>query len=492
MLLLKNTAMVALVVATAALPLHAGFAATPVLYTPQGNIQQDAQGAYTYNAFNQLISNKVAQYQYYATGMQASEQADSKVLFHYYVGGQLLNSALGAGMSSYLMGKSAVARVYPGASNTLKAQVYVRNVHSSVEGVVQAQSVNAHQYNIYGLPQGDSGAVSLSLSINPWGYSNYYYDTLAHLYYLKARYYSPRLAAFLSRDSANLENRYFYVNGNPVMLTDPTGHNAVSQWFSGAWQSISHQTTYNLAFVGGATGLVVGGAALGLYYYYHSHSKPVIQPVDDSVPSSGASTPVSSSSGSSDGAPELSSPIPDFEGIVEQALLAITVSHGSVYDAFASREAVGKAEAYDHNLNKILSAFDKQTGRYEGEAYFDRIRVNSFFTDAENAALPDITRIIVSSLVFEAGAKASGDTVPMMEQLNNYYFDKDGVPKVVFANSNGRFLSQEHRETHELKLRKIIDISTEVTKLNSNSLGPDRLNDLVDQLGKVFPEYTFR
>jgi len=50
-------------------------------------------------------------------------------------------------------------------------------------------------------------------------------------YYLRARYYSPSMARFLSRDSYDgtpadplSQNRYLYARGNPVVYVDPSGH----------------------------------------------------------------------------------------------------------------------------------------------------------------------------------------------------------------------------------------------------------------------------
>jgi hypothetical protein len=41
---------------------------------------------------------------------------------------------------------------------------------------------------------------------------------------MQARFYDPTTAAFTSRDSWNVPNRYNYANANPIAATDPTGH----------------------------------------------------------------------------------------------------------------------------------------------------------------------------------------------------------------------------------------------------------------------------
>jgi len=57
------------------------------------------------------------------------------------------------------------------------------------------------------------------------------FDQESGNYYLRARYYSPSLARFLSRDTYDGRdyepitlNHYLYANANPVIYVDPSGH----------------------------------------------------------------------------------------------------------------------------------------------------------------------------------------------------------------------------------------------------------------------------
>ena len=259
---LKKSVCIALVVSTGCLPLgtlHAqttSAANSAVVYNDQGNITSDSQSSqYRYNALNQLIydqatqSSKTINYQYYATGMQANESVApgpgntlSTTLYHYYAGqGQLLNSVQDNNFSGYLLANGMTLRSYQSANDS-QAQIYVRNRHSSVITTISSKTIKTQQYNAYGAStlNGASSAAKTpevyDISTNPLGYSNYSFDVLANIYYLKARYYTPIYRTFLSRDSNNLNNRYFYVNGNPVILADPTGHYAEhTGWFSNAW-----------------------------------------------------------------------------------------------------------------------------------------------------------------------------------------------------------------------------------------------------------------
>jgi len=60
---------------------------------------------------------------------------------------------------------------------------------------------------------------------SPFGYTGQYTDTETGFQYLRARYYDPATAQFLSRDPLVTETRsaYAYAEGNPFNLVDPSG-----------------------------------------------------------------------------------------------------------------------------------------------------------------------------------------------------------------------------------------------------------------------------
>ena len=114
-----------------------------------------------------------------------------------------------------------------------------------------------------------SEILNLKLSQNPFKYSGYYYDSESGMYYLNARYYSPELMRFISRDTYDLSNRYTYCGGNPTSNIDPSGHN-----FSSAMSSnLNHITDalvagsfgldlLTMGTTGAATGALMCGSAL--------------------------------------------------------------------------------------------------------------------------------------------------------------------------------------------------------------------------------------
>jgi len=68
-------------------------------------------------------------------------------------------------------------------------------------------------------------------TINPFQYNGERTDANTALQYLRARFYNPEIKRFINQDTYSLLNKFGYVDGNPVMKTDPSGHNPVSDWW---------------------------------------------------------------------------------------------------------------------------------------------------------------------------------------------------------------------------------------------------------------------
>ena len=87
-------------------------------------------------------------------------------------------------------------------------------------------------------------------NINPIRYRSYYYDVETGLYYLKTRYYDPRVCRFISPDSTDYldpsmisgMNLCAYCGNNPVMYSDEEGtfwHIAVGAAFGALFNVIA-------------------------------------------------------------------------------------------------------------------------------------------------------------------------------------------------------------------------------------------------------------
>ncbi|MGE6666067.1 RHS repeat-associated core domain-containing protein [Paenibacillus xylanexedens] len=91
----------------------------------------------------------------------------------------------------------------------------------------QNRLTDRYTYGLYGELEQHEGVTSQSFAYN--GRDGVMTDANG-LYYMRARYYDPKLKRFLNRDVIRGEiqdgqtfNRYAYVNGNPVSYIDPLG-----------------------------------------------------------------------------------------------------------------------------------------------------------------------------------------------------------------------------------------------------------------------------
>jgi len=95
--------------------------------------------------------------------------------------------------------------------------------------------------------------------INPFQYNGERMDANTALQYLRTRFYNPETKRFINQDTYNLLNKFGYVDGNPIMGIDPSGHNAVSDWFKDHWQAC--------IFIAGVAGIAIGigtGTSMGM------------------------------------------------------------------------------------------------------------------------------------------------------------------------------------------------------------------------------------
>ncbi len=219
-------------------------------YDALGNMKHDPAGnPYQYNLLGQLVQFQnlqtgiKADYQYYANGLRSKKVLSSNPvvdpIYYYYdnaSNANIVNERQGALASSYLLPSGHMVRyVYDGESN-VKKQITVHGA-KDVTALVndQGKIQKTYHYSPNGMimpinPQGqtvqiiDLQPISSSITDNPFQYSGEYRDLESGLDYLRARYYDPRIQRFIQWDSYPLLNRYNYVDGNPIIGLDPSGH----------------------------------------------------------------------------------------------------------------------------------------------------------------------------------------------------------------------------------------------------------------------------
>ncbi|MBI9113670.1 RHS repeat-associated core domain-containing protein [Sanguibacter suaedae] len=235
----------------------------------------DAAGtiAHTYDQANQLTTitgpdGTTTAYTYDATGLRASattttgtESATEQYTWNALAAvPQLLTD----NTHSYLYGASST----PLAQYDLTGSG-VDYLHGDVLGSIRtttdttgAVTSNA-DYDVYGQPLAvTTEPVS---AITRFGYAGEYTDPTGYIY-LRARYYDPTTAQFLTRDplETTTNNPYGYTDGNPLQYVDPLGLWSWNplKWTKDEWSTVGN-VAGTLALGAGLVGVTVasGGTA---------------------------------------------------------------------------------------------------------------------------------------------------------------------------------------------------------------------------------------
>ncbi len=162
-----------------------------------------------------------------------------------------------------------------------------KNLQGDIIGIIDNTGtlLGTYEYDAWGNCTATKviiSGTSLVLSMNPFRYRGYYFDSETGLYYLQSRYYDPKTGRFISPDAysylepdtVNGLNLYSYCNNNPVMNVDPDGHLVLSIGaiiFAGAMGALfgAVARTYGVVKNGGsareAAGAFVGGAITGFF-----------------------------------------------------------------------------------------------------------------------------------------------------------------------------------------------------------------------------------
>lgn len=116
---------------------------------------------------------------------------------------------------------------------------YVYNGQGDVIGLTKADGtlVMGYTYGAWGTATGlamDAELTNILITVNPFTYRGYVYDTGTSLYYLQSRYYDPELGRFINADnylstSQGLlgNNSFVYCLNNPLLYSDTHGTEAI-------------------------------------------------------------------------------------------------------------------------------------------------------------------------------------------------------------------------------------------------------------------------
>ncbi len=232
-------------------------------YDPVGNLKTKTLNgiseSYTYNANDQLTQKGSITYTYDANGNLIDDGTNS---YEYDDKNRLVKVITPTNTIEYSYDAQdhRIAKIVEGTTTTYLVDPntpYARVIHESRDNGTEIDysyglrllSDGSHSFltdalgSTRALADG-SGQITDSYDYSPYGtllhhvgssdndflFTGEQYDPEAGLYYLRARYYSPELTRFLSRDTYEgtltdplSQNPYLYARGNPTVYVDPSG-----------------------------------------------------------------------------------------------------------------------------------------------------------------------------------------------------------------------------------------------------------------------------
>ena len=186
--------------------------------------KQLPSAGYTYDGANRLtrsvIGGVTTSYTYDGAGLRASSTVGPTIAhFAWQEAGSALPLLLTDGATSYLYDDTGAPLEQVDANGT--PTFYQHDQYGSTRVLTNAGGVTVatYSYGPYGQVTAHTGTVSTALLFDGQ------YQDASGLYYLRARYYDPATAQFLTRDplTAATASPYGYADGDPANAADPSG-----------------------------------------------------------------------------------------------------------------------------------------------------------------------------------------------------------------------------------------------------------------------------
>ncbi|MDM5210821.1 DNRLRE domain-containing protein [Peribacillus sp. NJ4] len=214
-------------------------------YDVDGNLIQDENYHYTYNAMQQLTvveqldGRKIASYTYDENGLRLTKTVGDTI-HEYFYNNEVLDMEVIKQNNQVISFRSYEWNQYNPLGMivkekdttdtwTTKSYQFTTNQRGDVLNIRDEsdKEVGSYTYDAYGNILSVEGDIGKE---NPIRYAGYYFDDETKNYYLQARYYNPANGSFLALDphpgdddEPISQNGYTYANNNPVMYVDPNG-----------------------------------------------------------------------------------------------------------------------------------------------------------------------------------------------------------------------------------------------------------------------------
>ena len=195
-------------------------------YDAQGNTLSDGENTYLYDCLNRIaeVQTKAGDIQknhYDAEGLRSQMEENGKLVSFIYADREVIAEEDEAGEHiRYIRGHELLA------SDSERARTYYHYACDELGSITDITDCHGTVLNHYAYDAFGNRTVEEETVENRFGFAGEILDAVTGQYYLRARFYNPVIARFLSEDTYYGDglNLYAYCHNNPVRYVDPSGH----------------------------------------------------------------------------------------------------------------------------------------------------------------------------------------------------------------------------------------------------------------------------
>lgn len=195
-------------------------------YDAQGNTLGDGENTYLYDCLNriaevQIKAGDIQKNHYDAEGLRSQMEENGKLVSFVYADREVITEEDEAGAHiRYIRGHELLA------SDSAHARTYYHYACDEMGSITDITDCDGTVLNHYAYDAFGNRTVEEETVENRFGFAGEMLDAVTGQYYLRARFYNPVIARFLSEDTYYGEglNLHAYCHNNPVRYVDPSGH----------------------------------------------------------------------------------------------------------------------------------------------------------------------------------------------------------------------------------------------------------------------------